>query len=255
MSDDSPVAASSVDPIDVVYVFRRVHNKPTDDELFYSLRSVKKNLQGYRKIWIVGESPRFEYEVGVPFEVIPMEDKFKTSLHNVRAKLLKAAGDERIAKDFVFMNDDFFFLSDCVAGAIPFFRQGTIPQHIEWRSEQTESPYVRALMATQAALEKQNLPVTDFECHTPILFEKDLLLPILDDSTFDWAVTYGMVFRSLYCNALKMKGERCMDLKIDSPLGDTELDRCFAACRFLSTGPGGLNESMMRHFAKSFPFS
>jgi len=254
MSSIIPASVSIGNPIDVVYVFRNT-GKTEDVEMKYSLRSVKKNLRDYRKIWVVGESPKFLEDVCVPFELIPATDPFPASQHNVRAKLKKVLADDRVTDEFILMNDDFFFLSEEIAGAIPFFRQGTIPLHIEWRMEQEESPYVRALKAAKDALERRGLPLTDFECHIPILYDKAYLGPVLGDDIFDWAATYGMVIRSLYCNYLGIKGERCMDLKVDSPMTKQQLDRCFASCRFLSTGPGGLNPEMLQHLEAAFPAS
>jgi len=253
MSSVTPVVVSTGEPTDVVYVFRRVHDKDFDLEMLYSLRSVKKHLKGYRRIYVIGEAPRFPEDVCVDFERIPMEDKFKTSQHNVRAKLQRAVKLENAAPNFVLMNDDFFFLQEYPAAGIPYYRQGTLPQHIEWREEQAESPYVRALLATKQALESKGLPVTDFECHAPILLDRLSLEVVVGDELFDWAATYGLLFRSLYCNWLGLKGERRMDLKIDSPMDDKQLDRCFQTCGLLSTGPGGLNEPMMAHLRAYFP--
>lgn len=239
-------------PTDVVYAFRQ-SDSTFDSELLYSLRSVKKNLKGYRKIWILGPEPRFSEDVCVNYERLGYGDPFPVTQKNVRSKLLKACLNSDIASNIVYMNDDFFFLQEMRSDSIPYYRQGTIQQHIEWREGQGGSHYVRALQATLSALQKQNMPTTDFEVHVPIILEKQYLSRVLGDEFFDWDATYGMTFRSLYCNLLQFRGERHMDLKIDSPMTDKELDRCFCSVPFLSTGKGGLNEAMWRHLSRDFP--
>jgi hypothetical protein len=240
------------EPIDVVYVFRNTTDK-VDTELFYSLRSLKKYLSDYRNIYVIGDTPRFAEPVGVAFKHIVATDPFQTSVHNVRHKLKLAIADSEISETFLLMNDDFFFLTETVAPAVPYFKSGSLQQHIEWREEQSDSPYVRALAATRDALVKHNHSTRDFEVHAPILFEKGTLGTILGDDLVDWSATYGYVIRSLYCNFLEFTGERCMDLKIDYPVAAKDLQRIFATSRFLSTGPGGLKPPMLAKFAMEYP--
>jgi hypothetical protein len=251
-SKNIPDAALFEVDMDVVYVFKQT-KQDFDLELLYSLRSVNKNLKNFGTIWVVGDFPRIT-GCGVAFKHIPAPDPFKTSQHNVRSKLQLAIQDTRVSDRFILMNDDFYFLSEIEAEAIPYLRQGMIAQHIEWREEQVESPYVQALISTKDALEKQSLPTVDFEVHAPIRLEKEPLDKVLSDRFFDWEhAKCGMVYRSLYGNLLKYPGERCMDLKIDSPLSAKELIRCFQSCRFLSTGQGGMNQAMAFQLAEAFP--
>jgi hypothetical protein len=239
--------------MDVVYILGP-GSTWNDNELLYSLRSVRKHLRGFRKIFVVGSMPRVvEHDDECGFVWVPAEDKFGDARqHNVRAKLIHAAHNPDISDEFLLMNDDFFFLAPVDISEIPYYRQGTLPQHIEWREERGGA-YLETLRNTERILRHKNLPVVDFELHVPIRFKKGPLSNVLDDDYFDWSPRAGLCFRSLYCNLLGIKGQPIGDVKIDAPLERSELDRRMADNTFLSIGPAACTKTMETVLKERFP--
>ena len=92
-------------------------------------------------------------------------------LGNIIRKVLQACQDPRVSEKFLFINDDYISLRKMNAGAMPPFHKGDMkefPQHYFGLN-----PWRKRLYLTKLALEKQGLPTLHYDCHTPILFEKE----------------------------------------------------------------------------------
>lgn len=241
----------SLSPVDVVYVFRPAYqNEPAGDwELFHSLRSVAKHLKGFRRIWIMGPPPQFREPVGVPCDCIPISDPTLSKQQNVRRKLMVAGHTASIADRFILMNDDFYFLKDCRVQDLPLYFSGTLREHIEWREPNNPgSPYVAALKSTERELTRLKLPSRDFELHVPLPVIKRTMSIVLDGDAFDWSADSGLCFRSLYGNIYEKNAIRFpggLDVKVNYPVSVYDLEKSFGAASFLSTGPGGVTQSLL----------
>lgn len=158
--------------IDLVYILgkgSRWHN----NEIRFSLRSAEKNFK-FRNVVIIGELPDWARNV----IHIPAEDLFRNKLQNARTKYLAACNDQRISKDFILMNDDFFFLKPIKK--IPYYSRGTVNRQID--IHQTKGGYYyESMKRTKARI--QNLGFTeevmDFEVHAPIVFNKEKLKNVI----------------------------------------------------------------------------
>ena len=253
---DTPSVALKVD---VIYVFRNCETPRAklkgDEELFYSLRSVQKYLTGYRRIFIIGDEPNFLQAPGVSCTCLLTKDPYKSKQHNVARKLLLACHESRIADSFVLFNDDFFLLKPLDVLHLPFYRSGTLKMHLEWQEPNREpgDPYMGAMKNTIRQLEAHGLPTTDFEVHTPIAFNKEILSVVLGDS-FDWSSQWGLLYRSLYGNYLRIAGERMPghDVKIGEDLTAPHIKQTVGDNAFLSTSPTGMNDAMAAFLADRF---
>jgi hypothetical protein len=237
---------------DVVYIFGPGGSKWGDRELFYSLRSVGRHLKNFGQIFVLGSFPAFARSPGIPFKHLLSSDPYRNKQHNQRKKMLELCVNPEISESFLLMNDDFFICRDVDAVTIPAYRQGTIAMHIDWRKE-NPSTYLNSLVNTARALERSKLPDLDFELHVPMPMRRDALKRVLEDFTFDWSVRDGLCARSLYGNSLNLPGVRLMDLKLDSPLTESELLGKISDKPFFSAGPGGCNPAMASALEKLFP--
>lgn len=229
--------------MDVVYVLGS-GSKWNDHELKYSLRSVFRHLKNFRRVAVAGDLPRCMLPAGVFF--LPMRDTTSNKQVNVQEKLRKLCEVPQIGEDILLMNDDFFFLRDVDANSIPLYRQGTIAEHLEWRSE-VKSTYSRALEITNAVLRDGGFPTLDFEVHVPIPLNKEKLRGALQE------IAPGALLRSTYANRNREPGVLLSDCKLDSPLTYEEIERRTAERDFFSLGDGGINTDMKKFLEKRYP--
>lgn len=240
--------------MDVVYILGD-GSKWNDNEFKYSLRSVAKYLKNFSRVVVIGSLPRCNHEsLDIPFLFIPYADRDGDKQQNARSKLLHICNTAGISERFLLMNDDFFFLKDCTLDeSFPYFRMGTITQHIAWR-ENNPSNYLRSLRNTEAALKAKGLPLRDYEVHGPIVYDKTKLRQVLT-TEFNWDTKHGMLIRSVYANFCQVEGTVLSDLKIDSPQPRAEIERKVKGRLFFSIGDGGLNKDMRAWLEARFPGS
>ena len=180
-------------PIDIVFVLGTGSNW-SNNEIRFSIRSLYKYLEGFGKIFIVGEKP--DFLEGCLHIQHPDEFSPENADGNIIRKVLRACQDSRISEKFLFINDDHIFLRKTNAGAIPPFHKGDMkdfPQHYFGLN-----PWRKRLYLTKLALENQGLTTLHYDCHTPILFEKEKF--IADMSSFDYDTGIGLTMKSLYGN-------------------------------------------------------
>lgn len=102
--------------MDVVYILGS-GSRANNDEVRYSIRSLESFALDLDTVWIVGERPSFFPE---KFH-IPAEDSHDEKWKNAFSKTVIAAKDDRVADDFLLMNDDFFMLEPFEAAEYPFY--------------------------------------------------------------------------------------------------------------------------------------
>jgi len=147
------------------------------NELRYSLRS----LPEHRKVWIVGYIPNW-----CTAEHISISDIYPDKQKNVIRKLLHICDDDRITPDFVFMNDDFFFLEKC---DIISYTQGTLLK----RKSTTGGKYRKAVGNTIKHIGN----LKNFEVHFPIIINRRKFKEALKD--INWEKD-SVCYRSIYGN-------------------------------------------------------
>jgi hypothetical protein len=181
---------------DVVYVLGK-GSAWNNNELRFSIRSLVKNLEGIRRIYIVGEKPKWIKNV----IHIPCPDHFSNGQNNdgnIIKKVLRACQVQGLSKDFLFINDDHFILKPINILDIPPYQKGdlkTFPQ------EYFEANYWRGrLWRTMNILKKKGYPTFHYDCHTPILFNKKKFPEVI--SLFDYEKNTGYTMKSLYGNVV-----------------------------------------------------
>ncbi len=177
--------------IDIVYPLgtgSRWHN----NEIRFSLRSIEKNLSNYRKVYIIGECPKFLTNV----INIPHKETRKIPDYNIMEKILKACKDPRISDPFLFFNDDHYLITPFDAPTFPHFYYQTLKEKAEARARDS---YGLRLTNTLNLLKDQGKPVLHYDTHVPILYHKQ---PFIDHvASAPWETTkHGFVIKSLYGN-------------------------------------------------------
>jgi len=234
-------------PIDIVYVLG-TGSKWSNNEIRFSLRSVFKNLTNIGQIFIVGEKPS-----GLKgFIHIDHPDEFSSTNAdgNIIRKVLRACQDPRVSEKFLFINDDHIIMKPMRADRIPPFHKGDMKSFQldyfnlnEWR---------KRLFKTMITLEEQNLPTLHYDCHTPIVFEKEKFINVMN--RFDYASGIGLCMKSLYGN-IHYPDAPCLTEQKKTVFKSYTLDELnlqFEKPMLLSFNDQGLNDSLKIFLYQNF---
>jgi hypothetical protein len=175
---------------DIVYVVRQGDR---NEELRYSLRSLANLPHG--KVWISGYKP-----VWVSDEVGHIKTQVKPGGHvHAKGNLRAACEHPEVAEQFVYMNDDFFFMAPLEQ--MPVMHRGPLSEVI--KSERMASSYQRAMGKTLDILRKHGIaePLM-YDLHGPMLVTKTGMLEALA------LCSYPMIQeRTIYGNLQGIGGE------------------------------------------------
>lgn len=190
--------------IDIVYILG-TGSSWQDREIRYSLRSVEKYVANPR-IFIIGQCPR--WLTGINH--IEAEDTDKNKIINARNKYLRAASCPDISDNFILMNDDFFILKEITEW--PYYSRGTFHKMIR-RHPTKGGYYFKSLRDTKNRLIELGIkePV-DFEVHCPMMFEKKMLLNVMENVGINNAYS----LRSCYGNLVEITYDEVMDFKANN---------------------------------------
>lgn len=200
-------------------------------ELRFALRSIEKHLTGVGNVFIIGHKPDWVTNViHIPADDDP-RNRFRD--RNICNKIIAACRDERVSKDFLVVHDDHFLLSDYEAGAFPYYSHATI--------KPGQGQYANTKKNTISLLGQVN----DYDCHCPILFNKERFMRSV--ALADWSKWYGYLLKTLYCVLNGIPGEYMGDIKIRLPLKYDEIMLQIAGRKWFSIGdrcfvPGGMKD-------------
>lgn len=232
--------------IDIVYVLSN-ESRWIDKEIMYSIRSVEKFIKGYGKIFIVGRKPMFFNDKVIE---IPYEDIFTNKARNIKCKILRAAVDRRVSNNFMLLNDDYFFLQPIEEpGNYPYYYKCDLKETI--RRNRHNLDYLPHVMATEEVLRNLALPRKNFDTHYPIIYNKKKLCEVCDK--FLWNVSYGFIFKSVYCNTLGIKGVQREDCKINHPHVRSNWPIITKELECFSIGDRSINASLEQFLSGLFP--
>lgn len=186
--------------IDVVYVLGK-GSQWGDNEIRYSLRSLCKHTK-HRNVYVVGEKPSFLTNI----IHIPISDTNRKELSIMR-KILAVCEEEDLSQEFLFMNDDHFFVKDVDIEKYPFYHQDDLNVEIQKR---LRSPYRTEIEMTYAFLKKGKY----YDIHTPIRYDKTKFPEIMTQCPWD---RHEMVIKSLYANMAGVQGTYRRDIKMLTP--------------------------------------
>lgn len=217
-----------------------------DLELRYSIRSMVKYLSGWERLVIVGHCPDFIF----PSLHIPVTDPHKhNKARNIYEKILAAASHPEVSDNFICSSDDQFLLTFFRAETFPYYQCGALQETIIRLSDKgSYKPYVKA---TFDVLSDRGLPTTNFNVHSPIVYNKDTFTRVMP--SYDWSEKKGYIAKSLYCNSIGITGELIKDPKIHTPKTKTAIARKIKDWRLFSTDKDAVNDEMKETLQDLFP--
>lgn len=177
-------AAVSAAAPDLVYVLG-----PTEGpELRYSLRSVAKHLP-HRKVWLVGTIPAWVRNV----ETIPLPPVEGQYL-NMRQSWEAAANHPDVSASFVAMNDDYMVIEPIESVADHTLHRGEFWPHYKQltKVKMWKNPWMVAMKTTAMWVHDRNQLA--YECHSPLLYDKQRLRKVLAGFPPDTPFAIGEVY-------------------------------------------------------------
>ena len=232
-------------------------SKWRNNELRYALRSIEKNLSGYDKIFIIGECPEWVYcnvvsytetKCGLLYSCnnegvihIPQKDTPGRKEFSIWSKIMKAVNSEICSKDFLFTNDDIFFIKPIHTGAIQYYYEGTLQE----KYERSHGHYKAAIGNVINVSQGTNIYA---DIHTPIIYNKELFK---ERTSVMWEKEY--VIKSLYSGYETHNTAFMTDCKINKIMTEDEILGKIHGRYFFSIGPYGVCPAMNKVLNKLFP--
>ncbi len=179
--------------IDVLIPLRADGSKRGNLELRLALRSIERNLRGYRKIWIVSDTPPAGFE-NIGF--LPASDDRPRKQMNIHRAITTALNHPEIAEEVIFWADDNVLLSPLDATALPIAARND--GLLGYSGDDDARVWHRSLRQTGEALKAKGLPTVNYEAHIPVRFHRDTYLALAKE--FDFEAGVGLCYISLYLN-------------------------------------------------------
>ena len=179
--------------VDILIPLRADGSKSGNLELRFALRSIERNLRGFRKIWIVSSAPPSGFgEIGF----IRCPDDRPRKQMNIHRAIAAALRHREIADEVIFWADDNVLLAPLDVRELPVaVRSDGL---LGFPGGDDARVWHRSLRQTGEALRAKGLPALNYEAHTPVRFNREKYLAL--ENEFDFESGVGFCYISLYLN-------------------------------------------------------
>lgn len=177
-------------------------------ELLFSLRGLEK-FADVDRVFVIGDNPGFlnpKTTKWFPFE----EDGTKD--YRIARKIQHACFTD-ISEDFLFCNDDHFFMKPI--GEIPYYQKGDLGV------PQPRALYDSYLNQTKQLLQNHGKTTYHFDVHCPIIYNVAKFLQLAPL----WSKERNYVVKSVYCNWHGIEGPSYRDHKLKKLSDSHDLNR------------------------------
>jgi hypothetical protein len=246
-----PATSNQQQETDIVFPLG-TGSKWSNNEIRFAIRTIYKNLKGFRNIYIIGEDPGFLH--GPNLFIIPFTDPYnpnKNADGNIITKVLRACLEPNLSDNFLFINDDNYIIKPMHVNDIYPFHKGNMndidPNTFD------KSIWGRRLGRTRMHLLNHGQQPLHFDHHAPIMFNKALFQEIVKQ--YDYSGDIGLTIKSLYGShvypdAPVMKGEK---VAIFKPSKFAEINTFLKSALFAASNDPGLNDSFKYWLYTNFP--
>lgn len=157
-------------------------------ELRITLRSIEKNLTGYKNIYLIGEKPEWVTNV----THIPMPDLPGRKQFSIYRKMMTAAKDENVSDNFMRWDDDVYLLEPLDTSNIKDWHDGTLK---EWANKNINTGY-RSVIKNTLKLFPDGLY---YDIHAPRIFNKEKYREM---NKYNWS-SVELLTKSTYFNSVE----------------------------------------------------
>lgn len=238
-----------MDNTDVVWKISSNGKWGSHECLRYSIRSVVKNFKDLGKIVIVGTKPDWIQNI----HFIPCDDPYKKNKDvNITNKLILAASQDWITPDFVNISDDQLIIHPINSS---FLRPFTIDSDLRrMTNSKKTSKYGLRVKNTINVLKSHGLPTHCYECHVPMLLNKEKYIEAL--SKFDYTKGVGLCGNTIFFNYLGDNGEQPVENVRAFIRKGLPMSKIITECRgklFLGYQRRALNNNLKNYLKQRFP--
>jgi len=229
----------------------------SNNEIRFSIRSAIKNLHGLRDIYIVGEKPTFlQYNTQINGHTIfhiPFPDVYgqKNADGNIIEKIVHASSIQALSDDFIFINDDNYFIKPITTQNVTPFHKGNM-NHINPNTY--NSVWGKRLGRTRLALSNQGITPLHFDHHAPFPMKKSAVAETyaqFPDYKTDIGLTVKSIYGSIhYADAPVMDVEKRMFRETFSL---SDIHKLTANSLYLAHNDAGLTSAMKYFLFSLFP--
>lgn len=212
-----------------------------NEELRFSLRTVQKFCPEVTRLIVAGEQPHF---LSDKVEYIPIKEADGNKEYRIAMKIYEAC--KHIKGNFVFMNDDFFFLRPTSFVNFPNYIKGELkqlsnPQH-----------YQKALHDTYQYLTELGHTIHNFDCHTPIIYNSQKFQSLLPNFEKSRLASNGLVVKSLYGNIFGLEPTLINDCKLTTLQTQSDFRKLEDAV-VMSCSDGSWHNGVRSYLRKLYP--
>lgn len=175
------------------------------NELKFSLRCLEKHTE-HDKVVVLGENPRFNSSELI-YEYCREYNGNKE--WRIYRKIFEACKRGLVKGDFLFMNDDHFFIKDVDLENYPYYAKGQLKRSNPNRF------YQQSLVNTKEYLEKHGKTTYHFDIHTPIIYNAKKFLELEPHFNESKKLSCGFVVKSIYGNWYDLTPTIIKDIKIN----------------------------------------
>lgn len=211
-----------------------------DMELKFTLRSIEKYLTGYRDIYIIGKKRTWLKDV----KYINAPDISGSKARTIYSKVMAAASNEDVTESFIAWSDDCFLLKPLDTKDFKHWAYSDL----KTLSAKSKGVYQYTVSQTMNYCKKKGWPITNFNIHAPIVYEKEKFLSLADE---DW--TKEMILKSIYCNKYQLDAIEMKDLVFRMPMRRGEIRTAVAGRTFFAISETGTNEAVKDVLGELFP--
>jgi hypothetical protein len=189
-----------------------VHSQNKFSELRYALRSIEQNLEGDRRIIIIGDVPDWIHRVvTIPQKRVSIGNG--SNLNDMISKMDTVVHHNRVPGRFLRWYDDQYLLRKASPDA--FDQHWGLEKFFFLRRPPEAKVYRRQLYETMLELRRSHLPEWNCEVHMPRILEKEKLRKILYNHIIFCGQRKLLQWQSLYFNTCKNEQDLVMIRKDD----------------------------------------
>lgn len=232
------------EPIDIIIPLGN-GSKYNNIEICIALRSIEKNAIGYRRIFIIGKIPEFLIENDV-VKLISLNEFNCGKEARISQKFIWAFNNLDTTDRVVLWNDDYVLLQETDIRNIDNYYKGSLLRS-------NNKGYSKRLNATHDYLIRNKLPTLNYDCHVPIIYEKEKFLSIMNqwnDSKNNGGFTAKSIYGNNFC---QNQNKRIKDVKLGKGWSK-QFNKILKNKRWLiSYGDNALNNGLKEKLLELFP--
>lgn len=227
--------------IDVVYALG-TGSQTGDQELRYSLRSLERFCTGYRRIYIIGVIPAWIRDI-----YHQRYDDGSIKAINILNKITSACRIQDLTDEFLFVNDDHFFLRPTDIPSYPYYHSNADRATI--LKDRAPADYYHTIITETMAL----APTADYyDIHKPIRYNKNTFLDMVRDIDFT-ASSRGLLIKSMYCHYAGITGTECRDTVLRTPHTPEQIRSATTDTDVMSITNTAINSALVSWLADTYP--